>query len=335
MGDKRLQPPLPRAEQRIRVLDDDVTMDWYGWFRDLANPGVRAYLEAENSYAEQATAHLTSLKDELIIEIEWRQPCEGTSPPFEVGPFEYFQTHERGLSHPAWCRRPVTRGSAELVLDPNAIPGAEVFSKLGVFELSDDGRYVAFSFDLIGDERYEYECGKWPEVVTSGAARIASSGSSGPRRIKRFFSHGNGLTGGNTIRLSSWKSGDSDVVFEEANERLAVLVRRSDSGAWLFLNVVTTYSFSVQHGAIEVWCLPADEPRGQWRRIVKRELGHVIDAEHWGDRFLFRGHDTGPYWRLVCVPIDDPSPSSWEEIVPHRAGVTLEEVHVLERPWLF
>ncbi|RWJ02160.1 MAG: hypothetical protein EOR23_22330, partial [Mesorhizobium sp.] len=34
-------------------------------------------------------------------------------------------------------------------------PGAEVFYKLGVFEPSDDGRYVAFSFDIIGDERFK------------------------------------------------------------------------------------------------------------------------------------------------------------------------------------
>ncbi|WP_287207103.1 hypothetical protein, partial [Mesorhizobium sp.] len=33
-------------------------------------------MEAENSYAEQATAHLAGLKAELIAEIEGRQPRE-------------------------------------------------------------------------------------------------------------------------------------------------------------------------------------------------------------------------------------------------------------------
>ncbi|TIX82142.1 MAG: S9 family peptidase, partial [Mesorhizobium sp.] len=104
MEGKSLQPPLPHAEPRIRVLHDDVTMDCYGWLRDQENPDVRAYLEAENSYAEQATAHLKGLKAELIAEIEGRRPCEGASPAFQVGPFEYFQRHEQGLSHPAWWR---------------------------------------------------------------------------------------------------------------------------------------------------------------------------------------------------------------------------------------
>ncbi|MER8772977.1 S9 family peptidase [Mesorhizobium sp. M0960] len=333
MGDKCLQPPLPRAEPRIRVLHDDVTIDRYRWLRDRKNPDVRAYLEAENSYAEQATAHLAELKAELVAEIEARQLCGGAPPPFQVGPFEYFQRHEPGLPHPAWWRRPVTGGSAELVLDPNAIPGAEVFYSLGVFEPSDDGRYVAFSFDLIGDERYELrvrEMARGRDVWRDSgrAGRVVWAGDNQTlffTRERTDRRHHDQI-----VRLDV-KLGNTEVVFEETDERLAVVVRRSDSGAWLFLDVVTTCYFSVQHGAAEVWCLSADEPGGQWRRIVSRELGHEIYAEHWADRFLFRVDDAGPYWRLVRAPIDDPSPSSWEEVVPHRAGVTLEEVHVLEQ----
>ncbi|TIY00541.1 MAG: S9 family peptidase, partial [Mesorhizobium sp.] len=83
-------------------------------------------------------------------------------------------------------------------------------------------------------------------------------------------------------------------------------------------------------GAVEVWCLPADQPGVAWRRLVTREFGHQVIAEHWQDKFLFQVDDAGPYWRLVRAPIDDPSRSRWEEVIPHRNGVTLEEVHVLE-----
>lgn len=171
MGDKRLQPPLPRAEPRIRVLHDDVTINRYRWLRDRENPDVRAYLDAENSYAEQATAHLTVLKAELIAEIDGRQPCENVPPAFQVGPFEYFQKAEPGLLHPRWWRQPVAGDTAALVVDPNALKGAEVFYQLGVFEPSDDGRYVAFSFDVIGDENYELRVRDVETAVTSGRAR--------------------------------------------------------------------------------------------------------------------------------------------------------------------
>ncbi|TIU31176.1 MAG: S9 family peptidase, partial [Mesorhizobium sp.] len=71
----------------------------------------------------------------------------------------------------------------------------------------------------------------------------------------------------------------SEVVFEEADERLNLRIWRSDSGAWLLLDVMDNA------GAVEVWCLPADQPGVGWRRIVARDLGHHVFAEHWGDRF--------------------------------------------------
>lgn len=335
VGGIRLQPPLPRAEPRIKVLHGDVTMDGYGWLRDRENPGARAYLEAENSYAEQATAHLASLKAELIAEIERRRHRKGPPTAFQVGPYEYFQIHEQGTSHPAWWRRPVNEGAAELVLDPNAIPGNEIFYSLGVFEPSDDGRYLAFSFDLIGDERFELR------VRDMANARDVwrDSGRAG-RVVWAADNHTLFFTRERTdrrrhdriVRLDV-EVGDTDVVFEEVNERLEVRIRRSDSGAWLFLDVLTTsdQSSRVQRVAAEVWCLPSDEPRGQWRRIVKRELGYEVFAEHWRDTFVFRVNDAGPNLRLVRGPIADPSPSRWVEVVPYRAGVVLEEVHVLEQ----
>src|SRR5262249_11827689 len=128
-------------------------------------------------------------------------------------------------------------------------------------------------------------------------------------------------------------AGKSDVVFDEPNERLELRIRRSDSGSWLFLDVGATSEFSgnPQKAAVEVWCLPADRPSGDWRRIVTRGSGVEVFAEHWQDNFLFRTNDVGPNWRLVRAPIEDPSPSRWEEIVPNRAGVTLEQAYVLER----
>ncbi|MER8556784.1 prolyl oligopeptidase family serine peptidase [Mesorhizobium sp. M0965] len=307
-------------------------MDRYGWLREWEHPEVCAYLEAENNYAEQATTHLTDLKAELIAEIEGRRTCEGDAIEFQLGPFEYFQKPERGLFHPAWWRRAVTGGPAQLVLDPNAIPGAEVFYSLGVFEPSDDGRYLAFSFDLIGDEGHELrvrdiESGRdvWRDSGRAAHVIWAADGNTlffareriEPRRCDKV------------VRLAV-ETGTAEVIFEEANEFLDVRVRRSDSGAWLFLDVITTCNYSVQQGAAEVWCLPADDPRGEWRRIVTRALALEVFAEHWKDRFVFRVNDTGPGRRLVSAPIDNPSTFHWKEVVPHRADVTLEEVHVLE-----
>ncbi|PBC04112.1 S9 family peptidase [Mesorhizobium sp. WSM3860] len=328
MGDDVLQPPLPHGEQRIRVLHNDVTIDRFRWLRDRKNPDVRSYLEAENSYAEKATAHLKGLKAELIAEIEGRQPCQSAPPAVQVGRFEYFQRHEQGLAHPAWWRRPVAGDPAELVIDPNALEGAELFYQLGVFEPSDDGRYVAFSFDVIGDENYELRVRDMEtgSEVLRGSRRAAMVAWAADGHTL-FFTRERADLRRQTHELIrvDVATGDSEVVFEEVDERLNVGIRRSDSGAWLFLDVK-----GLHRGPVEVWCLSAHQPDAGWRRLVTREFGHHILAEHWQDNFLFQVDDAGPYSRLVRAPIDDPSPSRWEEVIPHRKGVTLEEVHLLE-----
>jgi oligopeptidase B len=229
----------------------------------------------------------------------------------------------------------VTGGPAELVLDPNKIPGSEVFYSLGVFEPSDDGRFVAFSFDLIGDEGYELRV----RDMTHGRDIWRDSGRAGrvvwaaDNRTLFFTRERTDRRHHDRVVRLDVEVGSPEVVFEEANERLAVLIRRSASGAWLFLDVVSTTDSAplVQRGAVEVWCLPADKAGASWRRIARRELGHKIYSEHWGDSFLFRVNDVGECWRLVRAPIEDPSPSRWDEIVPHRFGVMLEEIHVLEQ----
>jgi len=335
MTDNELKPPLPHAEPRIRVLHEDVTIDSYGWLRDRESPDVRAYLQAENAYAEQATAHLAGLKAELNAEIDRRRPCDVGPPPFQVGSFEYFRKEAEEKSHPVWCRRPINGGHAEIVLDPNTFAGAERFFSLGAFEPCDDGRYIAFNFDVIGNESYELRIldtsdGRdvWRDTGRSGRIVWAADNQTiffmRERSDRRHHDQ--------IVRLSVVDK-KPRVIFEEVNERLALLIRRSQSGTWLFIDAHPTsdYSFRVQQGAVETWCLSADEPEGTWRRLFRRELGQNIYAEHWHNSFLFRVDDAGSNCRLVSVPLNDPSPHNWEEVVPHREDVRLEEIHVLER----
>ncbi|WP_041679031.1 prolyl oligopeptidase family serine peptidase [Rhizobium etli] len=331
---RRMRPPLAHEESRIRVLHDDVTTDRFRWLRDKEHPKLHSYLNAENDYAEHSIAHLGSLKAELIAEIKGRQPSDDILPAFRVGPFEYVQRRADGKAHPVWWRRPVTGGAYQIIFDPNEVAGAERFYSLGVFEPSDDGRYIAYSFDVVGSEWYklhvrDVDGGRdvWHDVGRAGRAVWASDNQTlfftRERADRRHHDQ---------VVCVNILDGQPEVIFEEANERLAVVVRRSNSGDWLFIDVYAMSDNSgAQRGAAEVWCLPSDQPRGTWRRVVGRDLGHKVYAEHWHDRFLFRVDDAGAFCRIVSAPLDSPSPCNWKELVPHRTDVNLEEVHILEQ----
>ena len=110
----------PRAELRPKSIDlHGVTIDDpYAWLRDenwrevmrdpgLLDPSVRAHLEAENDFAEQALGHLSGLRKQLVEEMRGRIKEDDSSVPAADGPFTYFHDYEAGAQHPRYCRRPI------------------------------------------------------------------------------------------------------------------------------------------------------------------------------------------------------------------------------------
>jgi oligopeptidase B len=66
-----------------------------------------------------------------------------------------------------------------------------------------------------------------------------------------------------------------------------------------------------------------------------REKDHEIDVDHGGDFFYLRTNGEGRRnFRLVRVPVADPSRERWEELVAHRDDVMLEDVDVFARHYV-
>jgi oligopeptidase B len=75
MTESVAQTPLPPAAKRVetrREYHGDVFVDPYEWLREKADPEVIAYLEAENDYVDQVTAHLEPLRQQIFDEIKAR-----------------------------------------------------------------------------------------------------------------------------------------------------------------------------------------------------------------------------------------------------------------------
>ena len=60
-----LRPPEAEKIHVERAINGTVLVDNYAWLRQRTNPKVRAYLEAENAYAEQFTAGEKPFADAL------------------------------------------------------------------------------------------------------------------------------------------------------------------------------------------------------------------------------------------------------------------------------
>ena len=63
----------------------------------------------------------------------------------------------------------------------------------------------------------------------------------------------------------------------------------------------------------------------EWKVLEPRRQGVEYYPDHNGDFFYIRVNDTGPNFRLVKAPVADPGSKNWQEVVPLRTDVMLDD----------
>ena len=117
--------PITRTFHRREFVDD------YEWLRDKESPETLAYLEAENAYTKEQTAHLDGLTETIYNEIKSRVKETDMSVPQRQGGWWYYGRTEEGKNYGISCRVPVADGSdpwapPTLPDDGSGLPGEQV-----------------------------------------------------------------------------------------------------------------------------------------------------------------------------------------------------------------
>jgi oligopeptidase B len=315
------QPAAPVAERRAHVdtLFGDVRQDDYFWLREKTNPAVRAYLEAENAYADRMLQPIAALRDTLYREMLGRIKQTDLSVPFREGDFYYYSRTEEGKQYAIWCRKRGSLDAAEeVLLDLNRLAVGQTFMGLGTFQVSDDGNLLAYSVDTTGFRQYALfvkdlrtgqllpdRAGKTGSVAWAADNRtLLYTVEDSAKRQYRLYRHALG--------------GADELLYEEPDERFDVSIQRTRSGGYLVLSIGS-------HTTSEARILPAGQPAGTFLLVSPRRQDREYYVDHRGDQLYIRVNDTGRNFRLVTAPVADPAEGNWRELVPHRADVMLED----------
>ena len=317
------QPSPPLAERRAHVdtLFGDVRGDDYFWLRHKADPAVRAYLEAENAYAEGMLAPIAALRETLYGEMLARIKQTDLSVPFREGDFSYYTRTEEGKQYAIWCRKRDSLPAEEVLLDLNQLAVGKTFLGLGAFQVSDDGNLLAYSVDTTGFRQYALFVKdlRTGELLPDRASKTGSVAWAADNRTL-FYTVEDSAKRQYRLYRHTLGGGD-ELLYEEPDERFNVRVQRTRSGGYLVLSVGS-------HTTSEARILPADQPAGTFRLVSPRRQDRQYDVDHRGDLLYIRVNDTGRNFRLVTAPIADPSEGSWRELVAHRPAVMLEDVEL-------
>src|SRR5271170_4883541 len=147
--------PVARREPHTVELHGDKRVDEYAWLREKSNPEVRAYLEAENAYADSATAPVAGLREKLYGEMLGRIKQTDLTVPARQGNYFYYSRTQEGKQYPIWCRRAGREdGPEQVMLDGNALAEGHKFFSLGAYDVSDDDSLLAYTTDFTGFREY-------------------------------------------------------------------------------------------------------------------------------------------------------------------------------------
>lgn len=322
----------PRAERRARVdtLHGEVRRDDYFWLRHRKDPAVRAYLEAENAYAEAVLAPLKPLQEQLYKEMLARIKQTDLSVPYPLGTHLYYTRTVEGQQYPIFARRRNTPGAPEQVtLDPNEMAKGQSFMSIGAYEVSDDEHLLAYTFDSTGYRQYALRVKdlRTGQLLPTQAARVTSVAWAADNRTLFYTVEDSISKRSHRLYRHTFGSGPDTLLYEERDERFSLYTGRSRSNQYVFL-----YVGSLTSG--EQYFLPANAPAARWTLIAPRRENIEYDADHHGDRFYIRVNDTGRNFRLVTAPVASPGVANWREVVPHRpqvmlTGITLFANHLV------
>jgi oligopeptidase B len=165
---KALTPPQTVQKPQTFTLHGDVRTDEYAWLQDRESPQVRAYLAAENAYADALLKPHVKMQRRLYAEMKARMREDDLSVPVKDGPYLYYTRVQKGKQYAIHCRAPydtnktvgpVSSGQRrlrgeEVILDENVLAKGQKFFALGAAEVSSDHRLLAYSTDVAGDEKH-------------------------------------------------------------------------------------------------------------------------------------------------------------------------------------
>jgi oligopeptidase B len=338
-----MKPPIAKRVDTRREHHGDVFVDPYEWLRDKANPDVVDYLEAENAYTDEQTAHLAPLRQRIFDEIKARTKETDLSVPTRRGDWWYYGRSFEGKQYGVQCRCPIGDpddwtppeldehteiAGEQVLLDENVEAEGHDFFSLGAASVSLDGNTLAFSVDVVGDERYTL---KFRNLLTGAMyddtiVGIGAGATWAADNRTVYYATVDDAWRPDTVwrhRLGSGRPGER--VYHEPDERFWLAVGRSRSNKYVFIAAGSAVTSEVFYGDAgdTAATFTSILPR---RELVEYSVEHAVVGGE--DRFLILHNDGAENFTLVEAPVSDPT--AFRTLIEHREDVRLDAVDAFE-----
>jgi len=276
----------PKANKIPKNLEihDDVRVDDYYWLNNREDKAVIAYLEAENAYYQENTAHTKEFQEQLFAEMKSRIKEDDESVPYKRNGYYYLTRFETGKEYPIYSRKKESlEAEEEILFNCNELAKGHDFFNLRGVSISPNNKLAAFATDTVSRRQYfiQFKNLETGEIFTDKIENT-TGGSVWAADNKTLF-----YTKKDPVTLRSDKiykhilgtsSADDVLVFHEEDETYSTFVYKTKSRKYIVIGSTSTLTSEYQF-------IPANKPDATFKMFAPRTRGLEYSISHYDDSF--------------------------------------------------
>ncbi len=340
--DESMTIMAPVADRREHILEAHGLQrnDPYYWLRDDEREAadVLAYLNEENQYADAVTADQTQLQEHLYQELIARIPGDDASVPYRYHGYWYARQYQDGRElpiHVRWSQgETAPEGDPEVLLDENQLKGDLEFYQVGDYDVSPDGRWLAWTEDVVSRGTYQLKFRDLQgEQEFSEVIEMVSPGI--------YFANDNRtvfyvkLQEDTLIPWQIWRHqlgtdvSDDVMVYQEDDSTYFTTIGRSRDGRYIVAQHLSTLT-------TETRLIDAEAPEQPPQVVIPRQTGHEYFVDTLDDQVFLVTNDQASNFRIVSAPLATIADrATWREVVPENPNAILSELVVFRGHMVF
>jgi oligopeptidase B len=341
MSNIDIKPPIAEKIPTELETHGDIRIDNYFWMRlsdaqknakekDEQTTKVLDYLEAENEYYNQVTAHTKDFQTSLFEEMKSRIKEDDESVPYKKNGYYYITKFKKGAQYPIYTRKKESlTNTEELLFNVNELAKDHDYYQLGGLNVSPNNQLVAFAVDTVSRRQYTIQV---KNIVTgevlSDVITNTTGGSVWANDNKTLF-----YTKKDPVSLRSYKvfkhilgtDESEDVeVYHEKDDTYGVGVAKTKSQEYIIIASYSTLS-------TEYSVLDANNPNSGLKVIQPRERNLEYSLFHFGEYFyLLTNKDDASNFKVMKTPVTATSKENWTDVISHRTNTLIEDISIFK-----
>lgn len=302
------------------------------WLEDSSLTVTKEFIAEANKASARALANLQPLTDLIATEITGRLEMDRHMPAYSQGEFSYSLRDVVGQEKPLFYRT-YKDGTTTLIFDENSEPMALLptdCSQLLVHRLDCDPSqsYLPIALDPLGNERFILNLKNmftglyFPINLEVDAIAPQLAWLDSTRFVYIALDHRNRPFQAWLYHLDLQQS---ELLYEEFNQRISLSVRRSESGQFIFLTATELQKSSVVY---HTHCEAANPKFALLRPGKELQQDQLY---HQGEYFYLISNHQGENYGLYRTKVKDTLCLSWDCLIPPSATKQLVRLQVFAK----